>query len=387
MTTSREANRISAPPTVAELVELLQRSGGAISVADPAESERRQWRQLLYVVSVDGGTPDGFRLRYTGRDRGDLVIRMVLDTPENRPRLAGPELAPVPVPPTLRRLHPLLLATQAAAQKGHGGWINTFRTEGVLHVRVTPAAFARTLRLAQALITEAERRGGSARRGRCGIGVAVRGHLVELVFTEENNRKPHVLTPAELKSQEAAARPSPSGYPRDIPPIPKYDHCPSGRLVLRSGHDSYGSTMLANDRTRWTMEDRLPLAMAKIEELTVAEEERQLAREQAAAERRIAWEAAVADARVQWVESQLLAELTKQLDRRRLRREIEDLVAELQQAHMPLPGSPGASWLAWATSHAQTLDDRIRPLDMPRPTEPSMGDLDKLLRGWSAYGP
>jgi hypothetical protein len=50
--------------------------------------------------------PAGQALRYSGRDRGDLVIRLLTDIPKIEPKL----LEPILVPERLTRPHPVIAA-------------------------------------------------------------------------------------------------------------------------------------------------------------------------------------------------------------------------------------------------------------------------------------
>lgn len=373
---------------MAELVELLLQAGGELHVPDPEGPERRRWRQTLSLASTEGGLPEGKRLRFTGRDRGDMVIRLVDDTPENQPRPLVIDLPAVPVPKTLRGLHPLLAATRDAVKKQSDGRVSTVGIEGVLHLKVGASSVKRVLRLAQALASEAERRGGALRKAHCGVGLALRDHVEELVFTEENDRRPHVPTAADLRAQERASRPSPSGYFGYTPKLPKYDYYPSGRLVLRTGHSEYGSTTLVNDRKRWTFESRLPLVFEKIEKLTAEVEHRQAEAERQARERKRAWQAAVETARRQWAENCRHAHLDNLLARRRRRLELEELLAELRAAHRPRPGSPADAWLQWISDRADSLRVPEGPLVAPEIPEPTDDDLQELLgTRWSIDGP
>lgn len=380
--------RPAAPTTVAELVERLVQAEGELRVPDPSDAERRRWRQTLFLASTEGGLPEGKRLRFSGRDRGDMAIRLVDDTPENQPRPPVFDMPPVPVPETLRGLHPLLAATRDAVGKPREGRVSTFGTKGVLHLNVAPGSVKRVLRLAQALASEAERQGGGLRPARCGVGLALRDQVYELVFTEENDRRPHEPTAAELRAFERASRPHPSGYVPYVRPLPKYDYFPSGRLSLRTGHDTYGTVILANDRKRWTFESRLPLALQKIEELTTEAENRYAEALQEMQARERAWQAAVDDARRRWDESQRRAALDDLLARRRRRIEIEALLDELRTDHEPEPGSPGGAWLQWIADHARALDPAAGPLAPPEQPEPSCEDLQALLGNrWSIHGP
>lgn len=377
--------------TVAELVARVAAAGGELQIPDPTGAERRRWRQTLFVASTEGGLPEGKRLRFSGRDRGDLIIRMVDDIPGNQPRPPILALEPIPVPDTLRGLHPLLAGARDRARKGGDGWIDTRHAKGILNMRIAADSLRRTLRLARALISEAERRGGSAQECSEGIGIALRDPtiVVGLVFTEDTDKRPHQLTPAELRDQEVHERKQRLGQYSWIAKPPKYDHSPSGRLELRDRDiSSYASTILANDRTRWTFESRLRLAMQKIEAMTAEIEQARAAARVAAEERRCAWASAVELARERWFEIQRTRALDGLLADRRRRLEIQTLVDELAEGHGPEPEGAGDEWLRWIVSEAAKLDLAVGPLRAPELPEPTDDDLQELLgSAWRIHGP
>jgi hypothetical protein len=135
-------------------------------------------------------------------------------------------------------------------------------------------------------------------------------------------------------------------------------------------------------------EDRLPLALRKIEELTTEAEARAAERERAARERQRAWESAMDQAKQQWREDRLVASLDDQLTRRKRRMEIEALIKELRAAHEPPSGSDADEWIGWMSRYARSIDPRRDQIGMPQIPEPSVSDLQQLLgRRWSVIGP
>lgn len=367
------------PTSSSQLVAALIASDNQLTISDPAPDARAAWRRVLYALINSDAAPRGLRVRHTGRDHGDLVIRLVPDTPANVPR---PEPLPkVAVPVRLTRPHPLIAATRDAAGKRTTGWVDTRRTADALHVNVAAASVRRVLLLAQALVDEAIHRGHEVRAisgHRCpgGLGIFVNGHGSELVFTEETDRTPHQATKAEL---DDAARYS---WIR----VPEWDPIPSGRVQLKVGHTIY-DPRLTGDRTRWKLEDRLALALHKIETLAAEAEQQRLDAEAREAERRRAYEAAVERARDRYREAKRAEHLHAQVDQWRRADEIRAFIAHVRAT----AGSHGHAlddgWLEWAARYADSLDPTQSPVVGPVVADPEPGQLQPFLDGWSPYGP
>jgi hypothetical protein len=60
----------------ADLIKRLQDEGGTLHVHDPDKATRALYRRALDAAKRHGLIPDGFRLLHTGRDRGDLILRL-----------------------------------------------------------------------------------------------------------------------------------------------------------------------------------------------------------------------------------------------------------------------------------------------------------------------
>ena len=85
----------------AELIKRLSQEGGTIRVPDPDEDTRRQYRSALSIAKRRRLVPRGYHLLHTGRDLGDLIIRLESDserdeTDWNRIRLAARDLVTDP---------------------------------------------------------------------------------------------------------------------------------------------------------------------------------------------------------------------------------------------------------------------------------------------------
>ncbi len=345
----------STPSDVAAMVARIQQAGGVLRLSGLSREDRARWRRTIHATINQGGLPDGTRLRHTGRDQGDLVIRLVADTAANEPR--KPQTPKVPVPTRLpARPHPIVTATRDAATPVQG-WVNTRRRAGVAHISVANSSLPRALRLLQGLLAEAERRGypttTTGRDGTCagGLGLVVDGHAFEVVLAEERTRVPHQLT--------AANQDRPAAYQW----APRWDYIASGRLVLRNGHGSYGPP-LATDRTRWRIEERLGNAFERLEAAAVEAESRHQERARAEQERYARYLEDLDRQHQQRVAAHRVEHLTRQVAGGRLGSDIQAFVDQARASVDP-EDEAAAAWLDWAAAYAESIDPLRRPIGIP----------------------
>jgi hypothetical protein len=359
---------------VAMLVDAVLAADGHLTIAEPTPAVRREWRRAIHAAHGSAQIPAGMRLRHQGRDRGDLILwfEAIDAAPRDEPAVT------VPVPMSLQRPHPLIAAARSV-KRDRDGWVDTRRQAGTLHLRVSADSVGRALRLVQGLVDEALRRGYNVDQidsYGCagGLGVYIGGHGLEVAVSEETKRVPHEPSKSELAD---AARYS---WHR----IPEWDHVPSGRLVLKSGHSSYATT-LATDRQRWRIEDRLGNAMAELESLAaIAEERRREAVERETARQRT-WEVAMVRARDRFDEHQRVDWLGAQLRAVRHARDIREFVtAAGGDASL---ADDVTEWLSWAADYADRIDPLRSGITPPSLREPSRDDLRPFLDGLSPYGP
>jgi hypothetical protein len=370
-------------PAGRDLVSALHASGGVMRVSNPTPQERAEWRRAIHASRAAAATA-GQRIRHGGRDGGDLVIRLEPQDAE----IEAPAPTTVPVPNRLpRRPHPLVVATRDVARPGHDGWIHTMRRPGTVHMKVTRHTLNRALRIAQAILTEATRRGhrveaaGSSRGCTGGASLVIGGQRFELTLAEPTTRVPHVPTPEE----ERRARTYEWAH------VPKWDFVASGRLELRHGHTSAGK--LAADGARWRLEARLGHVLDRLEQQAhdldvqaarrAEEERRRLERE------RSDWEEAMRRAHLRLVETSRVEHLGDQVDRWHEAQRIRAFVAAAR-SHAVAPecvDPKTEEWLTWAWDHADAIDPLLGPLHMPNPPEPTPSALERFLDGWSAFGP
>jgi hypothetical protein len=253
--------------------------------------------------------PDGHKLRWNGRQRGDCVFTLVDEEAE---KAAQPP--PVPIvdgPEVLDRPHPLVRATRKALGRAQGP-VDTRGRADIIPLYVSRPLADRALRIMHALLTEAESRGYTAetqtdlQRGEAvhTLAIVIRGRAFPLVLTERTTKVPHDPTPQELRQQER------NPWTR----LPKHDEEFNGRLALGAPAKSwYQHSYSYSDGARWTLESRLGLLLQDLERLAAEAERRDQEQERLEAERRHRWYAAIAQAREQQIEQHRATTLIEQV--------------------------------------------------------------------------
>lgn len=328
----------------AELLDELARSvDHRLVLTDPTPETRAAWRRLLHATRRQHATDDGMVLRHSGRARGDLVIWL---KPRVDTSTTSTTVIAVDVPDRVLRPHPLVAALRTATV-GSYGWIDTRRMPDVAHVRIARSSKQRTIRILHALTLEAQRRGHTveSRSGhRCagGFGISIDGHHAEVTVFEESRWVPHVLTARE-KARKA----------RGFDSAPHWDDEATGRLVLRRGHASAGST-LAADRVRWQVEDRLGHVMDQLEQLAVVAEQRHLRRVEAQRHEALSREREQQVAEDAWQLRERARSLDEQIDRWEHATRIRRFVAAARSSMAADAASH--DWLDWADTYADSID-------------------------------
>jgi hypothetical protein len=283
---------------------------------------------------------------------------------------------PVPVPERLYRLHPLVGAVRDVKASGDG-WIDTRRRSGCAHVRVSAASRRRTMRILQALVTEALRRGYAIRTAESGcaggLGIGIGEYTWELTISESSNRVAHELSADDKRRIER-------GY---SPWGPRWDFVASGKLTIRIGHDGTGSGIVA-DRQRWRLEDRLAVVFDTLAQRTI--EARQRADDEARrkAERQRLWETAMERARAEFAHHRRVEHLLDAVERSERAARIRAFTARMRHsAH----ATDLVDWLAFADAHADTIDPATAGVTLHVPIDPRLSDLEPFLHGVSPYGP
>ncbi|WP_029089701.1 hypothetical protein [Brevibacterium album] len=361
-TTQKASFSVTAEALIADLLA----HDGTLTVADPPPEVRAAYRRAMSMAIADGLVPAGSALRHTGRDRGDLVVRLIPkdDAPQR------PELAPIPVPDDLSRLHDA---------------VRELRDSRAERLDVTPSEQRRALLILQAIADECERRGhefGLPSDDDSGtFRLTVDGVPTDFDMLEERVRRP-VPNADEL----AEAR---YEWQRVRSTVQKV---PSGKLLVQSG-PSYSRTSWA-DRKRWTLDSRLPHLFAYAESQAAETLERRARDERERAERQRAWEQAKTEARQRYIEDLNRRRLGEQLESHRRADELLRYAEALEKKAAALDDQGEAhqvrAWTEWARSEAERIDPLLSPADLQyvEPDEVADADLDPFMpRGMTARRP
>ena len=246
----------------AEILSKLTSGAGPVIVESPSDRERARYRRAIHRIIAERLTPDGYLLRHTGRDRGDLTISLV---PEGDARQSPPHpevevpAANVPLSQEVRDL--------AAGRR----------------LAVTDNSMERALRILQAIHSQCTARGWSLQRDPNddrGFRVSTPECDFELALIEE-------LIDQELPDEDVLAA---AKYPWQRVPLKKRT-VGSGRLSLRLGPYYHCRTWA--DRRRWSLEDKLGAAVAEMQRRVDEADSRRRRREQDLKRRQHEWDAAV----------------------------------------------------------------------------------------------
>ncbi|MGW6263288.1 hypothetical protein [Streptomyces sp. NPDC055085] len=146
-----------APADGPALIAALRAAQGTVTVPNPGPKTRARWRAAYYQALHHGHIPDGSKLRFNGRDKGDLVLRLLDEAalkaaePPAMPVLEDPEHLP-------SKPHPLVARTLKALGRSKAA-VDTRGRSDIIPLHISRHLGDRALRIAQAVITEAERRG------------------------------------------------------------------------------------------------------------------------------------------------------------------------------------------------------------------------------------
>jgi hypothetical protein len=374
------ASRRIPSPTADQAGELIERlrKDGTIRVANPDDAARARYRKVIHAAKQHGLVPAGFHLLHTGRDSGDIVIRLSDDaTPDdtdwNRIRLNTRRIT---TDPTI---------------------VFTALEKDPANLEVAEASIPRALALIRALAAEATLRGH-----RIGVNTRTKHPRVYLqlgptrrsvTLTEERDQVPHVSTAEERKTLRRAPWMRP----------PEFDTVSSGRLRLHIARDGWNRDDSWADDKRTRLETRLRRIIRAVEDGVAADERERLAQEkarQAAAdewrrkeeETRQRWLTAMAEARTKAAEKVRQSVFRDRYDAWVAANEIRAFCAALNE---PTPETDHSSanlsrWIAWATATADAMDPTRNPAVLAQvdfDVEPGHDDLRPFLGDWSPREP
>jgi hypothetical protein len=151
--------------------------------------------------------PEGHKLRWSGRQRGDSVFILVDEETEKAAQ--PPPVPTIDVPDMLDRPHRLVRATRKALGRSKTV-VDTRGKPEVIPLHLSCEHVDRALRITHALLTEAECRGFAVETRtdlHCGeavhqLVIVIRGHAFQLAITERTTKVLHEPTPEEIRRQQ-----------------------------------------------------------------------------------------------------------------------------------------------------------------------------------------
>ncbi|MCX4561458.1 hypothetical protein OHA02_35400 [Streptomyces phaeochromogenes] len=366
-----------APADGAQLISRLRSASGKITLSDPAPQTRGRWRAAYYDALHHGHVPEGHKLRWSGRQRGDCVFTLVDEEAEKAAQ--PPPVPAIEVPESLDRPHRLVHATHKALGRSQIV-VDTRGRPEVIPMYVSRPLADRALRIMHALLTEAENRSYTV-EAQTGLkhgdavhtlAIVIDGRAFPLVLTERTAKVPHEPTTQEIRQQQR------NPWTR----LPKYDEEFNGRLALGAPAGSwYQHSYSYSDGARWTVESRLGHLLQNLEHRAAEAERQQHEKELREAEQRRRWYAAVAQAREQQVEQHRATVLIEQVRAWKQAVEIRAFCqaasARADDASVP---ADELEWLKWAETYAAQLDPLRNPLRTPPDPPASREALRDLLK-------
>lgn len=317
----------------ADILAALDKDGHTLTVRAPSARERARYRRAIHHTITNGLIPDGFQLRHTGRDHGDLTIRLIpeSDVPQRPAPAVEVPASGVAVSAETRDL----LANRRIALSG--------------------TAKERALRIVQAISTECVARGwglGADPRDERAFQVTTPECTFELTLTEE-------LVAREMPDEEML---NTAKYPWQRVPL-HIRKVGSGRLSLRLGR--YYRYRTWSDRSRWTLEDKLGAAFAEMQSRVDEAAAERRRKEDDLLRRQQAWDTAVQQAKAAYVVDLNRRRVRDQAARHGEAQRLRNYAAALTAlAHSRTDSADAPSLLQWARA-ANDEADRIDPLNDP----------------------
>lgn len=376
----RKASR--RPDKAAELMDLLSQNSGTVRIEDPGPDVRAAYRRAISAAKRRGLVPSGSQLLHTGRDSGDLIIKLAkagteVQTEWNRVRLKARDEQ--------------VAADLFAALEAHPTVLD-----------VSDAARPRALQIVETLARKAERRGhvlAFSRKSRH-MHLKVRDHRYMIKIREERDQMPRSLPPGDWRLR--------ASYPWQRITPPEYDLVPSGRLRIELPG-------LRGDRTdQWADAGRKKIEGSLLDIIEVVErcadqadeegrerqrqhekwlatqERHRIEEEKRAQVTREQWDAAMADARELAVADLRKKEFQDAFADWVAASEIREFCTALQESARAHGGSVLMQrWIEWATAWADQLDPTVRPAQFAEKFDPEPGpdDLRPHLGEWSPHRP
>ncbi|OBY29615.1 hypothetical protein [Mycolicibacter kumamotonensis] len=345
-----------------QLVAELRSGNGIVVVRAPSQTQRARYRRAIHRLIIRGQVPDGFVLRHTGRDAGDLTIRLIrAEADEHRPE-PPPRVA---VPGGVDEVSP---EVKALAEAGR--------------LAITPKATDRALRILQAIANECAARVWSLElqptddRRLC---ISTDERAFDLTLTEE-------MVDQEVPDDDQLK-------------VAKYDwqrvplavaKVGSGRLTLQL-EEPYARKSWS-DRRRWTLDEKLGVAFSEMEWRVDEAARQRRRREDDLLHRQLVWDAAVPVAKEAYVDDLNRRRLLDQAAQHSRAQALRDYSRALKAVADAADDSDDAAaihrWAGWSADEADRTDPikDVKSLHYAEPDDLQPGDYDKFMpKGMSAY--
>lgn len=373
----RQANQSVTEKLVADITA----AGGTLLVPIERGKGGVDYRKRAAAAERHGKVPEGKRLDVK-TDQESWVIKLA-----DIYRVPFDSLDEIPVPAKVARYHPV---------------VRRFRDEADRH-EISKAQTGRALRLLQALVVAAERKGfkvenveeGEGRYGNSRWSGAKDGHVQIITEGQSEALRIHETgLPSRVwweQQSESRSRPHFFGDEKEREPMPGYEEKATGRLCLEFvGYSKSQRPSTWTDNKKKTLEAKLPEVLLEVEERAIDSEERQREAERVALARREKWEAARAQATVNYIHAfngKFLEEDVANWQRSVRIREFCD-AAEAKFGGESSEDEAFRAWMSWSRSYADDVDPLKSPPTAPNEPENISGDqLKPFMGGWSPYGP
>lgn len=271
----------------------------------------------------------------------------------------------IPVPARLVRPHPLVAATGEALRglrPGADCRLEPRRRAGIVHLRVAPASLGRALRIAQAVLVEAQRRGhrtgtagGPPRGWSPAAGIVIDGRAYPFDIWELT--RPVALTEAERARWATEHSFTLLIHPGREPPASRPQADGRLRLVLERRYDGARSSW--SDGPRGLLETKLASVLAEVERRAEADRARDEARRQAELRRAEELERRREQEHIQLRERERVQGLLDDAAAWRRVAEVKDYIAAVRSRVADLEGAQAErvlGWCEWAARWAQDND-------------------------------
>lgn len=315
------------------LAELVS-AGGHVTVESPSEKQRARYRRAIHRLITEHRIPEGFVLRHTGRDHGDLTIRFLRE--DDNPRPQSPPKIAVPQTPGAVSDEVRALAVQ-------------------VRMAVTEPTMERALRILQAIADECAIRTWTLQpdprddrrfhisTAECSFEFGLREELVDRDMPDEDT-----LATSKYTWQRVPLHTRKVG---------------SGRLTLQLGE--YYRTRSWSDRRRWTLDDKLGALFAELDARVTEAAEQRRQREEELLRRQQAWEAAVLAAQRAYVIDLNQRRLRDQVAEKGRAREYRDYAESLNglidDCDDPAIAESIRTWQHWTSQEAERIDPLTNP--------------------------